>query len=132
MAQNLQKMFCPSCGSPISFIEGRESTFCQYCGYQIFREDDQLEMKLHHEQKKWFFQDRHEDRTMEYSDRHEEREYRSEDIKQILRDRKEERKLRKYEARQKNKGKLLQNPQLIEDIILVIILIFLLLYGASL
>lgn len=123
MAQKLQKMFCPSCGSPINFIEGRESTFCQYCGYQVFREDDQLELKLQHEQKKWFFQDRHEDRQMEYSDRHEEREYRSEDIKKILEDRKEERKIRKYEARQKNKGKFLDNFETIAMVILVIFLI---------
>lgn len=81
MAQNLQKMFCPSCGSPIQFIDGREYTFCQYCGHQIFREDTQLDIKLKHEQKKMKFADRHEERAMFYEDKKEDRKFAEKKVK---------------------------------------------------
>lgn len=56
--QKLEKMFCPSCGAPISFEEGRDDTFCSHCGHQIFREDSQLEEKNRHEEKKLYYKDR--------------------------------------------------------------------------
>ena len=48
--QNIQKVFCPSCGAPVTFLEGRDDTFCSSCGHQLFREDTQLETKLKHEE----------------------------------------------------------------------------------
>lgn len=60
----IQKMFCPSCGAPIVFEEGREDTFCSHCGCQLHRDDENIVRKLEHEEKR-----------MEYADRHEEREY---------------------------------------------------------
>lgn len=49
--QKIQKMFCPNCGAPITFQEGRDDTFCMHCGTQCFKEDSQLEMKYKHEEK---------------------------------------------------------------------------------
>lgn len=48
--QKIQKMFCPNCGAPITFQEGRDDTFCMHCGTQCFKEDSQLEMKYKHEE----------------------------------------------------------------------------------
>lgn len=50
MAQKIEKVFCPSCGAPVQFLDGREDTFCTHCGHQIFREDTNLELKLKHEE----------------------------------------------------------------------------------
>ncbi len=50
MAQKIQKMFCPSCGAPISFEDGREDTFCSHCGSQLVREDDKIEVKMKHQE----------------------------------------------------------------------------------
>lgn len=52
MSNEIQKMFCPSCGAPIQFQPGREDTFCSSCGTQLFFKDDHLEMKLKHEENK--------------------------------------------------------------------------------
>ena len=65
MSQKTQKMFCPSCGAPVSFIEGREFTYCRYCGYQIYHEDPKLGMKLHHEQVRWKYADKKDARRLE-------------------------------------------------------------------
>ena len=48
--QELQKVYCPSCGAPIKFLEGRDDTFCTHCGHQIFKEDTMLEKKMEHEE----------------------------------------------------------------------------------
>lgn len=71
MAQNLQKMFCPSCGAPIIFEEGREDTFCSHCGCQLHRDDENIVRKMEHVERKL----EHEEKKMEYTDRHEEREH---------------------------------------------------------
>lgn len=71
MAQNLQKMFCPSCGAPIIFEEGREDTFCSHCGCQLHRDDENIVRKMEHVERKL----EHEEKKMEYKDRHEEREH---------------------------------------------------------
>ncbi len=47
----ITKAYCPNCGAPVVFKENRDDTFCQHCGTQVFRQDDQLEMKLHHKEK---------------------------------------------------------------------------------
>ena len=52
MAQKIEVVYCPSCGAPVKFLEGREDTFCTSCGHQLFREDTHLEMKLKHEEVK--------------------------------------------------------------------------------
>lgn len=61
--QKLEKMFCPSCGAPISFEDGRDDTFCSHCGHQIFKEDSQLEEKNRHEEKKLKYKDREDARA---------------------------------------------------------------------
>ena len=48
----IKKMYCPSCGGPISFESGREDTFCSHCGSQLYFKDDHLEVKLKHEERK--------------------------------------------------------------------------------
>lgn len=48
----IKKMFCPSCGGPVSFQPGREDTFCSHCGAQLYFQDDKLEVKLKYEDKK--------------------------------------------------------------------------------
>lgn len=50
MAQVIEKVFCPSCGAPVKFLEGRDDTFCIHCGHQLFKEDTNLELKLKHEE----------------------------------------------------------------------------------
>ena len=60
----IEKMFCPSCGAPISFEEGREDTFCSHCGSQLHRDDDNVVRKMEHTEI-----------MAEYADRHEEREF---------------------------------------------------------
>lgn len=60
-----QKVFCPNCGAPIFFIEGREFTYCQYCGYQVYRPDPKLGMKLRHEEVKMQFDDNKNARELE-------------------------------------------------------------------
>ena len=50
MSNEIQKMFCPSCGGPVSFQPGREDTFCSHCGAQLYFQDDKLEVKLKHEE----------------------------------------------------------------------------------
>lgn len=52
MTQKIEVVYCPSCGAPVKFLEGREDTFCTSCGHQLFREDTHLEMKLKHEEVK--------------------------------------------------------------------------------
>lgn len=48
----IKKMYCPSCGAPVSFESGREDTFCSHCGSQLYFQDDHLEVKLKHEERK--------------------------------------------------------------------------------
>lgn len=67
----IQKMFCPSCGAPIVFEEGREDTFCSHCGCQLHRDDENIVRRMEHVERKL----EHEEKKMEYADRHEEREY---------------------------------------------------------
>ena len=67
----IKKMYCPSCGAPISFQPGREDTFCSSCGSQLYFKDDHLEVKLKHEEAKM----KHEEVKLEYEDRNEEREF---------------------------------------------------------
>lgn len=125
MAQNLQKMFCPSCGAPLQFIDGREYTFCQYCGYQIFKEDTQLGIKLNHEQVKMKYADRHEAREYEYSDRDKQRSFLENDRKLSRKEKREERRLRKYEEKQKTKRKIWDNSEIIGLIVLLIFILIL-------
>ena len=71
---DIKKMYCPSCGAPVSFEPGREDTFCSSCGSQLYFQDDHLEVKLKHEERKM----EHEEKILEYQDReatrkHEER-----------------------------------------------------------
>lgn len=68
MSQKIEVVYCPSCGAPVKFLEGREDTFCTSCGHQLFREDTHLEMKLKHEEVKMEYEDRKDRR------RHKERE----------------------------------------------------------
>lgn len=67
----IQKMFCPSCGAPIVFEEGKEDTFCSHCGCQLHRDDENIVRRMEHVERKL----EHEEKKMEYADRHEEREY---------------------------------------------------------
>lgn len=67
----IQKMFCPSCGAPIVFEEGKEDTFCSHCGCQLHRDDENIVRRMEHVERKI----EHEEKKMEYADRHEEREY---------------------------------------------------------
>ena len=46
----MDKAFCPNCGAPVHFEDGREDTFCQHCGTQVFKIDEQLDIKLKHEE----------------------------------------------------------------------------------
>lgn len=62
--QDVQIVYCPSCGAPVKFLENREDTFCTSCGHQLFREDTHLEMKLKHEEVKMEYQDRSEERRL--------------------------------------------------------------------
>ena len=50
MVQKIQSMFCPSCGAPIAFEDGREDTFCSHCGCQLIRDDDKIEIKMKHQE----------------------------------------------------------------------------------
>ena len=61
----IKKMFCPSCGGPVSFQPGREDTFCSHCGAQLYFKDDKLEVKLKHEEVKMEYADRSEERKIE-------------------------------------------------------------------
>lgn len=67
----IKKMFCPSCGGPVSFQPGREDTFCSHCGAQLYFQDDKLEVKLKHEEVK-----------LEYNNKEKERQYQLEKDKQ--------------------------------------------------
>lgn len=67
----IQKMYCPSCGAPIVFEEGREDTFCSHCGCQLHRDDENVVRRMEHIERKLEY----EEKKMEYADRHEEREY---------------------------------------------------------
>lgn len=49
MAQIVQKVSCPSCGAPVVFIEGKESTVCSSCGHQLFREDTNAALKMRYD-----------------------------------------------------------------------------------
>lgn len=71
----IEKMFCPSCGAPIAFEEGREDTFCSHCGSQLHRDDDNVVRKMEHTEI-----------MAEYADRHEEREFQE---KKVTENRKE-------------------------------------------
>ncbi len=62
---DIKKMYCPSCGAPVSFEPGREDTFCSSCGSQLYFQDDHLEVKLKHEERKM----EHEEKILEYQDR---------------------------------------------------------------
>ena len=59
----IEKMYCPNCGAPISFEEGREDTFCSHCGSQLHRDDDNIVRRLEHIEKKMEYAERHEERT---------------------------------------------------------------------
>lgn len=61
----IEKMFCPSCGAPISFEEGREDTFCSHCGTALHRDDDNVVRKMEHIEKKMEYADRHEERVFQ-------------------------------------------------------------------
>ena len=80
----IKKMYCPSCGAPISFEEGREDTFCSHCGSQLHRDDDNIVRRMEHVERKL----EHEEKMMEYADRHEEREHESkkqiQDFKMVI------------------------------------------------
>lgn len=60
----IKKMFCPSCGAPVSFEPGRENTFCSHCGSQLYFHDDHLEVKLKYEEVKMEYEDRREERKL--------------------------------------------------------------------
>lgn len=76
----IQKMYCPSCGAPIVFEEGREDTFCSHCGCQLHRDDENVVRRMAHIERKL----EHEEKVMEYADRHEEREYSGKKLKQDM------------------------------------------------
>lgn len=78
--ETIQKMYCPSCGAPVSFESGREDTFCSHCGSQLYFKDEHLQVKLKHEEAKL---------EMEYADKKDQREF--EIVKEKARN-KEERK----------------------------------------
>lgn len=59
----IQKIYCPSCGALVQFLPGREYTFCSSCGSQLFMKDDHLELKLKHEEIKMEYKDRHDERV---------------------------------------------------------------------
>ena len=61
----IEKMFCPSCGAPISFEEGREDTFCSHCGAQLHRDDENIVRRMEHIEKKMEYADRHEERVFQ-------------------------------------------------------------------
>ena len=76
----IKKMYCPSCGAPVSFEVGREDTFCSHCGSQLYFKDDHLEVKLKHEERKM----EHEEKILEYIDRDEERKMERRDDKIVI------------------------------------------------
>lgn len=76
----IKKMYCPSCGAPVSFEVGREDTFCSHCGSQLYFKDDHLEVKLKHEERKM----EHEEKILEYRDRDEERKMERRDDKIVF------------------------------------------------
>lgn len=76
----IKKMYCPSCGAPVSFETGREDTFCSSCGSQLYFQDDHLEVKLKHEERKM----EHEEKILEYKDREAERKKEAKDDKIVL------------------------------------------------
>lgn len=61
----IEKMFCPSCGAPIVFEEGREDTFCSHCGAQLHRDDENVVRRMEHIEKKMEYADRHEERVFQ-------------------------------------------------------------------
>ncbi len=76
----IKKMYCPSCGAPVSFESGREDTFCSHCGSQLYFKDDHLEVKLKHEERKM----EHEEKILEYRDRDEIRKMEKRDDKIVI------------------------------------------------
>ena len=76
----IKKMYCPSCGAPVSFETGREDTFCSSCGSQLYFQDDHLEVKLKHEERKM----EHEEKILEYKDREAVRKKEAKDDKIVL------------------------------------------------
>lgn len=62
--QKIQKVFCPSCGAPVKFLDGRDYTFCTSCGHQLFREDTQLDRKLKHKEIKMKYANQREEREL--------------------------------------------------------------------
>ena len=76
----IKKMYCPSCGAPVSFEAGREDTFCSSCGSQLYFKDDHLEVKLKHEERKM----EHEEKILEYQDREAERKKEAKDDKIVI------------------------------------------------
>lgn len=47
----VQKIYCPSCGAPVRFLEGKEYTYCTSCGHQLFKEDIHFEKRMEYEDK---------------------------------------------------------------------------------
>lgn len=47
----IQKIYCPSCGAPVKFLEGKEYTYCTCCGQQLFKEDAHFEKRMEYEDK---------------------------------------------------------------------------------
>lgn len=129
--QELQKMFCPSCGSPIKFIEGREYTYCQYCGYQVYRNDSDLELKLKHDAVKMYYNDKREERQFQYKKNSDDQLMSIVNGIKDHREKKAERKIRKYEAKQKTRAKLFEHLDAVTDIVLVVIALIILLIGIS-
>lgn len=69
MAEKIEVAYCPSCGAPVKFLEGREDTFCSSCGHQLFREDKHLEAKLKLKEEELKFEVKKDDRKNYLSDR---------------------------------------------------------------
>lgn len=61
----IEKMFCPSCGAPIVFEEGKEDTFCSHCGTALHRDDGNVVRRMEHIEKKMEYADRHEERVFQ-------------------------------------------------------------------
>ena len=42
----LDAMACPKCGAPLSFTEDQDFCYCSHCGMQVFKEDENLGVKM--------------------------------------------------------------------------------------
>ena len=42
----INKLYCPSCGAPLEFKDGRTKVYCEYCGSPISLDDESFNMSI--------------------------------------------------------------------------------------